>query len=50
MEFLLSAILGIIQGISEFLPVSSSGHQAAVEQLKRCGKPILGLVWQKDMK
>jgi undecaprenyl-diphosphatase len=35
MEFLLSAILGIIQGISEFLPVSSSGHLAAVEQLIR---------------
>lgn len=35
MEFLLSAILGIIQGISEFLPVSSSGHLAAIEQLIR---------------
>ena len=33
MEFLLSAILGIIQGILEFLPVSSSGHLAAIEQL-----------------
>jgi undecaprenyl-diphosphatase len=35
MEFLLSAILGIIQGILEFLPVSSSGHLAAIEQLIR---------------
>lgn len=32
MEFLLSAILGITQGILEFLPVSSSGHLAAIEQ------------------
>lgn len=35
MDFLLSAILGIIQGILEFLPVSSSGHLAAIEQLIR---------------
>ncbi len=33
MDFLLSAILGILQGTLEFLPVSSSGHLAAVEQL-----------------
>lgn len=33
MEFLLSAILGIVQGILEFLPVSSSGHLAVIEKL-----------------
>ena len=38
---------GSILSVGE-MPLQNA--QAAVEQLKRCGKPILGLVWQKDMK
>lgn len=33
MEYLQAALLGIIQGISEFLPISSSGHLVLVESL-----------------
>lgn len=33
MEYLQAALLGIIQGISEFLPISSSGHLVLAESL-----------------
>ncbi|MCD8127798.1 MAG: undecaprenyl-diphosphate phosphatase [Clostridiales bacterium] len=33
MTYLYSAILGLIQGIAEFLPISSSGHLALFQQL-----------------
>ena len=33
MNYLLSLLLGIIQGITEFLPVSSSGHLQLINHL-----------------
>ena len=33
MSFIQALLLGIIQGITEFLPVSSSGHLAIIENL-----------------
>ena len=33
MSFLHAVLLGLIQGVAEFLPISSSGHLAIVEQL-----------------
>ncbi|MCD7920234.1 MAG: undecaprenyl-diphosphate phosphatase [Clostridiales bacterium] len=33
MTYLYSAILGLIQGVAEFLPISSSGHLALFQQL-----------------
>lgn len=33
MSYLYSALLGLIQGIAEFLPISSSGHLALFQQL-----------------
>src|SRR5574344_2612091 len=33
MTILSSVVLGLIQGIAEFLPISSSGHVAIAEQL-----------------
>ncbi|GAB1428360.1 hypothetical protein MASR2M17_17900 [Aminivibrio sp.] len=33
MEYLPALFLGVIQGVTEFLPVSSSGHLALFQQL-----------------
>ena len=33
MSFLHAVLLGLIQGVAEFLPISSSGHLAIAEQL-----------------
>ena len=33
MDFTISVILGVVQGIAEFLPISSSGHLLLVDQL-----------------
>lgn len=42
MEYLFAILLGIIQGLTEFLPVSSSGH---IE----LGKAILGVQLEEDL-
>ena len=33
MSFLTSILLGLVQGVTEFLPISSSGHLAIASQL-----------------
>ncbi len=41
MDFLISAILGLLQGLTEFLPVSSSGHLVVLERLIGFQIPVL---------
>lgn len=41
MDFLKMIILGVIQGISEFLPISSSGHLAVLQRLLGFKEPGL---------
>ena len=33
MDFLISILLGVVQGLSEFFPVSSTGHLVILERL-----------------
>ena len=40
-ELITASILGIIQGLTEFLPVSSSGHLAIVSKLLDYNEPGL---------
>lgn len=45
MEFLKYSLLGLVQGLTEFLPVSSSGHLAITKQLFGEGFTDLGLTY-----
>ena len=40
MDFLQAILLGLIQGISEWLPISSSGHLALAQQLMGLNVPV----------
>lgn len=39
MEFILASILGVIQGITEWLPISSTGHLILFQQIWSLGDP-----------
>ena len=41
MNFIESLILGIIQGLTEFFPVSSSGHLVIFQQMMGLKEPVL---------
>lgn len=45
MDMIISAILGLIQGLTEFIPVSSSGHVVVVERLMGSVSDHLFLEW-----
>ena len=44
MTFVEAIILGIIQGATEFLPVSSSGHTVLLPRILNLGEPSLSLI------
>ena len=39
MSSLEALVLGLVQGLTEFLPISSSGHLRIVPALARLGRP-----------
>ena len=41
MDFLIAVILGVVQGLTEFLPISSSGHLVILERLTGFKLPAL---------
>ncbi|PJC47170.1 MAG: undecaprenyl-diphosphatase, partial [Candidatus Omnitrophica bacterium CG_4_9_14_0_2_um_filter_42_8] len=41
MTFLQAVISGIVQGVAEFLPISSSGHLVILHKLMGTGEPEL---------
>ena len=41
MDFLIAAILGFVQGVTEFMPVSSAGHLVILERLTGFQIPVL---------
>ncbi len=41
MDFLVAIVLGIVQGITEWLPVSSSGHLVLAQTLLKINPPLL---------
>ena len=40
-----SIILGIIQGITEWLPISSSGHLVLIQKLLNLNAPLFFDIW-----
>lgn len=45
MQLLIAAILGIVQGVGEFLPISSTGHLILVEKLLGVSQDTYGLTF-----
>ena len=45
MEILQSIILGLVQGLTEFLPVSSSGHLILIKKLFGIDQEQFGLTY-----
>jgi undecaprenyl-diphosphatase len=42
MGWLEAIVLGVVEGLTEFLPVSSTGHLTIVESCYACGSTIPG--------
>ena len=49
MDYVYAAVLGVVQGIAEFLPISSSGHLVIVEALLRETSSTPMPEWLKGM-
>ena len=49
MDFVYAAVLGAVQGVAEFLPISSSGHLVIVEALLRASTSAPLPEWLKGM-
>lgn len=49
MDYVYAAVLGVVQGIAEFLPISSSGHLVIVEALLRESSSAPMPEWLKGM-
>src|SRR3989344_5608674 len=49
MEYLLAALAGVIQGLTEFLPISSTGHLIIFEKLFNLNPGTFGLEFDASL-